>query len=102
MRQRWYVDGIACIRFNFGVPMITLYDAGLSTTRNSEIFSIVPALIMRLIDLRAKVVSPESPISGLGFSAISDGSIFTLLRVFLKIILTELPVSIRILATSMF
>ena len=30
LRQRWYVDGIACIRFNHGVPMITLYDAGLS------------------------------------------------------------------------
>ena len=82
--------------------MITLYDAGLSTTRNSVIFFVVLAFTMRLIDPRDKVVSPESPTSGLGFSAISDGSIFILSRVFLKIILAELPVSIRILATSMF
>ena len=66
------------------------------------IFSVVPAFTMRLIDSSAKVVSPESPTSGLGFSAISDRSFFILSRVFLKIIVAELPVSIRILATSMF
>ena len=102
LRQRWYVDGIACIRFNHRVPMIMLYDAGRSTTRNSAIFSMVPGLTVRLIDPRAIVVSPESPTSGLGFSAILDGSIFILSRVFLKIILAELSVSIRTLATSMF
>ena len=62
----------------------------------------VPALTVRLIVPRAIVVSLESPTSGLGFSAISDGSIFILSRVFLKIILAELPVLIRTLATSMF
>ena len=39
LRQKWYVDGIACIKFNHGVPMITLYDAGRSTTRNSAILA---------------------------------------------------------------
>ena len=64
LRQRWYVDGIACIRFNHGVPMITLYDTGRSTTRNSAIFSMVPALTARLIDPRAIVVSLRVLLAG--------------------------------------
>ena len=61
---------------------------------------LLPALTMRLTDLRVMVVSPESPTSGLGFSAISDKLISILLRVVLKIISAELPVSTNILATS--
>ena len=42
----------------------------------------VPTLIARSIDLKAMVVSPESPNSGIGFSMISDGYLHLLESIF--------------------
>ena len=74
------------MKFSHGVPMIALYDVGRSMTKNSTIFVILLALTERLIVPRVMVASPESPTIRFGSSAISDGLISVLSRVFLKII----------------
>ena len=62
----------------------------------------LPALIERLIVLRVRVATPESPTTGFGSSAILDGQIPILSRVLLKMISAELPVSTNILAILIF
>ena len=85
------------MEFNHRVPTITLYDVGLLVTKESSIFVMLPALTERLIVPRVMVASPESPIIGFGSSAILDGLISILSRVFLKMITVELPGSTNIL-----
>ena len=55
-----------------------------------------------LIVPKVMLASPESPTTGFGSSMILDVLISIISRVFLKMILAEIPVSTNILATSIF
>ena len=59
LRHMWYVNGTACTEFSHGVPMIALYDAGRSMTKNSMIFVMLSALTEMSIVPRVMVASPK-------------------------------------------
>lgn len=44
IRHKWYNDRTACVVFIHGVFMITLYDAGRSTTKKNYDFCYLPSL----------------------------------------------------------
>lgn len=66
LTHKWYVDGMACMKFNHRVPTIKLYDAGRSMTRNSRDFVILLDRTTRLIEPKVMVASPKSSTNRLG------------------------------------
>ena len=74
--------------------------AGWSTTAKSAIFVTSFATTGNFIDLSVIDVMHEKPVNGFVVGATSPSLMFILLRVSSKMMLTVLPVSTRILATS--